>query len=132
MILNGLCDNVLMSRPKLLWRNDNPSSAFASNKDISLDREGYDLLLIEFMTSTTRQCLNVTILINDPHINDQRILSIAGPDSVSRNVSLNDIGIVFSTGYYTRYTTSGTVVSGSGTNYAIPYRIYGYNVWGHD
>ena len=127
MILNGIGHEGAPNRLTLLWTNPAPASAFAANKTAEVDRAEYDFLLIEFLTSSSLQYVNMSVLLNDTSIANQYISSCQGGMSVSRKVTINAETVAFSTGYYTKGIPEGNSNS-TGTTYAIPYRIYGYIV----
>ena len=126
MLINAIGHDVVTPAITLLWTNSNPTSAFAAST-VSLDRDGYDFLLIECLTSTTELYRTASLVLNDTGVGNQYISCLGGNTSASRMATIKDGGITFTTGYYVNQTDSYTLASGSGTGYAIPYRIYGYN-----
>ena len=108
----------------LLWENPSPTTTFAA-QTINLDLSGYEMMYVLHMAATDYQYLSITPLINDPDIGEQHIMSYAGTTISERGASVTDSGIVFTSGTYIKSSSSGTLSNGTGTGYAIPYRIYG-------
>lgn len=105
--------------PVLLWTNSNPTARFDA-QTISLDLTDYAGVIIEFYAEDDKQTLAArSYLKKDDIINGSNFgtgHTDATSTAASRNYTINNNGVTFSSGYFSNSAT---------TEVLIPYRIYG-------
>lgn len=105
--------------PVLLWENSNPRALFAA-QTISLNLTDYAGVIIEFYAEDDKQTLAArSYLKKDDVINGSNFgtgHTDATSTAASRNYTINNDGVTFSSGYFS---------NSASTEVLIPYRIYG-------
>lgn len=105
--------------PVLLWTNSNPTARFDA-QTISLNLTDYAGVIIEFYAEDDKQTLAArSYLKKDDIINGSNFgtgHTDATSSAASRNYTINNDGVTFSSGYFSNSTT---------TEVLIPYKIYG-------
>ena len=105
--------------PVLLWTNSNPTARFDA-QTISLNLTDYAGVIVEFYAEDDKQTLAArSYLKKDDIINGSNFgtgHTDATSTAASRNYTINNDGVTFSSGYFSNSAT---------TEVLIPYKIYG-------
>lgn len=129
MIINSSGYDEPGSRLTLLWTNPNPTAEFKANSVAEFDRGDYKVLYVLCLASTTNLQLDTSIIINNVEFHaglvGQSVRVRYGAVRASRIVTLIDNGLSFSTANYESMSKTGSITTGTGTKFAIPYKIYG-------
>ena len=108
-----------MGARELLWTNASPGSNFAA-QTISLSLSGYEAIAVDFYPATTMVLLLEPTIIP---VGTTRIVVYPYVYTVQKQVQVTTSGVVFGTGAL--YGTYGNSTLTTGSQYMIPYKIYG-------